>query len=185
MELSYFETIFKELTICKDKMEIRLQDMVVRSRGMCTVFGHQAINFEAVDEDMDPIFLRTVSVGDSTHCLKWDTDSGSWHDMGIILLSNEWKLNFFKNNWEMCGIQFPNGEIRHLKDIFSECLGHRHDGLIFVGKGRYDGENLLIRLDIETRLLDFYDEQRCEKFNKEIDEWEFWGMLVKKLRKKK
>ena len=185
MDLLYFEIIFKELTVHNGNMETRLRDMVVRSRGICEIGGCSAVNFESANEDVGTIFLRSETIGESTHCFRWDDEKGRWDDMGRILLSNEWSNHYFKNNWENCGIIFPNGETRRLKDIFSECLGDRYDGLAFVGKGRYDGENFLIRLDMETPLLNFFDNQRCERFDKEDDEWKYWGMLVKKVNKKK
>ncbi len=176
--------IFKELTVYNGNMETRLQDIAVRSRGICNIGGYTAVNFEAVDESVGAIFLRPMMVGEHLHCFRWDDEKKRWDDMGKILISNEWKLHYFGNHWKACGIRLPNGEILRFNDIFSECLGERYDGLAFIGKGRYDGENLLIRLDTETPLGNFYDEQRCEKFDKEKDEWEYWGMLIKKFPKK-
>ncbi len=185
MDVDYFEIIFKELTVYNGNLETRLQDMVIRSRGICNIGGYAAVNFEAVNEDIGAIYLRPMMVADSTHCFRWDEEKECWDDMGTILMSNEWKLHYFRYQWKACGIRLPNGEIRRFNDIFSECLGERYDGLAFVGKGRHDGENLLIRLDTETPLEKFYDEQRCEKFDKQKDEWEFWGMLIKKFPKKR
>src|SRR3989344_3405988 len=113
MDLSYFELIFKELTVYNGLMEIRLQDMLVRSRGIYKIGGYDAINFEATNEDVDPIFIRIVQSGeDGIRCLRWDNEKEVWDDMGKVLMSNEWKSHYFKDKWKLCGIIFRGGEMK-------------------------------------------------------------------------
>lgn len=188
MDLAQFEVEWKEYSVTLGRHTVNLRSMLVRSRGTCTKGGYKAVNFKAVNEDVDPMFLRPAVAPDGTsYCMRWNDETEKWENIGHILISNEWSANQLKSKWQDCAIQLASsGKILNFRDIFSDCIGERYDGVCFVGKGRFDGENILLRLDREKQVTDYFSDQDCERYNEEKDEWEFWGMLIKRnpMRKK-
>lgn len=181
MNLMNFENEWRDFAIFNGKTVVSLRVMLVRSRGICTIDGCKAINFESANEDVDPMILRLITdAGGTIFCLRWDDNKEEWERFGCLVPANEWSTAQLERHWKDCAIQ-PVGtrRILNFRDIFSSCIGERYEGVAFTGKGKYDGENFLIRPNCDKQLANYYDDQRCERFNKEDNEWEFWGMLVK------
>lgn len=164
---------------------ILLTDMLKRPGRTLMIDGFEALEFEPMNEEVVRIILRVVEVfSDGTYCYQYHEDTGKWVNLGKIRYRSEWGKYIFIQSWEACGIRLTDAKkIIPFKDIFSECLGEKLDGVAFVGKGVLADKHLLLRLDTDERLSDYYSDQKCEMFNTETDEWEFWGMLVKKLKK--
>ncbi len=182
MDLSFLDLNWRDLRI-EGKQMILLVDMLKRSRGTFIIDGYEAINFEPANEDIFRIVLRVFEVsGEGSYCYQLHEDTGKWVNLGMLRYRFEWGKYVFIQSWSLCGIKIPGlKEIVPLKDIFSGCLGEKLDGVAFVGKSGLNGKNVMLRLDTEERLERYDQEQKCEMFNTETDEWEFWGMLVKKL----
>lgn len=188
MDLSQFEVEWREFAVVKMEKKVtvvtNLRSMLKRSRGIYTKGGYKAINFESANEDVDPMFISLgKDNGGNTFCLRWDDVSEKWENIGMLVPSNEWSANQLQRYWEDCAIQLKNpNKVWNFREIFEKCIGERYDGVCFVGRGRFDGENILIRLNCDKQLANYYDDQVCEKYNEDKDEWEYWGLLVKHVR---
>ncbi|GEM_PF-4785626 len=186
MDFPFFELNWKDMQI-EGRQVIPLADMLKRSRGTCRVGGLQSISFEAVNPEIDRIVLRITETAEGTYCFQWDDDEEDWINLGFVRFRPEWGRYMFILRWESCGIRLPGEKkVVPLKEIFSSCVGERFDGVAFTGKEgtALEGRSLMLRLDTDTRLSDDHEEQKCDMFNDVTDDWEFWGVLVKRLPKK-
>ncbi len=181
MDPDLFSIIWKELQIRGGPQVIVLKQMLAKCLGTCTIGGFEALKFEPANPDADILYFRTVLTENyNSHCLQWDPENEKWNLLGMLHYANEWGPYLLRTYWTQSAIRLPgSAKATLLADIFSECQGERHGGLLFSGKGKFDGEQILIRLDDETPLDTYSAPQRCERFNRETDEWEFWGMFLK------
>lgn len=188
MDLWQFEVEWREYSVMKIEKRVttvvNLRSMLKRSRGIYTRGECKAINFEAVNDEVDPMFLCLgKDNAGSTFCLRWNDETEKYENIGLLIPANEWSANQLQRYWEGCAIQLRNpARVLNFREIFEKCIGERYDGVSFVGRGRFDGENILIRLNCDKQLANYYDDQVCEKYNEDKDEWEYWGMLIKHVR---
>lgn len=181
MELRDLEFLWPELYIdSPNKKQLYLSDMVSKLRGEKKICGMTALHFDPVNEENGPIFLTIdCPAGGSTYCLRWDEEKGYWECLGKLYQTFEWGLRLLNRYWNICAIRLKSGEAVLLKDAISLCLGEKYEGLLFKGKGVWEDEMLILKLEREERLENYFEEQKCYRLNRDSDEWEFFGMLIK------
>ena len=180
MELRDFEFLWRELYIDSGgKRQIYLTDMLGKFRGEREISGMPALQFDPVNEE-DPIFLTIDSdPGGSTYCLKWNEDKDKWECLGKLLQTYEWGPCMLNRYWSQCAMKLASGEMVYLKNSIAFCMGEKCGGLLFKGKGIWEDKTLILKLDREYKLGGYFEEQICYRLNKDNDDWEFFGMLVK------
>ena len=187
MDLASFEYFWPEIILKQNVYShdaLRLQDILIRCKGEVTRDGYRALSFDHINEDLNPFILRSErkTFDSLACCYKWNEETEKWGLLGIMFLTNEWGNFQLRRLWEQCGIVFPNtNQITALKDIFSQCLGEKSEGLLFIGREKFRGDSLILKLDEKIRLPRYLDPQKCFFLNKETEEWEILGTLFKKL----
>ena len=188
MDLRSLEFSWKEYYIkYPNNRETYLTDMLKSLKGEKKVGGRNALQFSSLNEEDGLIFI-SVEFDPATnfnYCLKWNDDKEKWEILGILLPTNEWGLRLFSYYWSSCAIGlYSSSTIVHLKDTIAGCFGEKYGGLLFKGKGIWDGEMLILKLDREEKLQNYYEDQKCYRYDNDSGEWEFFGMLLKNPNKK-
>jgi len=186
MDIANFSFFWPEIILKKDSLgqsPVRLCDILTRYRGEVERAGRPALSFEHINDNLNPFILRPeqLTFDGPVYCRKWNEEKEAWEDLGQMFFRNEWGICQFQMLWANCKIIFPKEKnIRLFSDIFSQCLGEKCGGALFMGKGELDGERMILKLDESKRLANYFDHQTCLVLNQETDEWKIFGTLIKK-----
>ena len=181
MELKDLELLWRELYIeNSNKKQTYLSDMLARLMGEKNFSGIPALQFEPIKEEDNYIFLTVDSDSQGpVYCSKWNEEKEEWECLGKLFQTYEWGPCMLNRYWNQCAVSFASEELVYLKDVITSCMGEKYGGLLFKGKGIWDGEMLILKLDREEKLQNYYQNQKCYRYNKDSGEWEFFGMLIK------
>lgn len=184
MDLNTFSVLWPELTVKKRDLVgpvIALRDILVKSLGETERGGRRGISFEHVNDDLTPYILRPEQprLDGSTHCYWWNEEKEEWQSLGDLFLRKEWGVYQLARFWKTCGIQFANGKKISFESAIDRCLGEKSEGLLFIGKGVWEGESMILKLEEEERLAGYWDSQKCYFLDRDSGEWKFFGWLLK------
>ncbi len=182
MELVEFEMNWREYCIepRKDEKCIYLRDLFSGTRGAQRIGGFTAVRFVQRKDQADDLFLRPVDINGKMHCCSWDADREQWNNIGRIYRTNEWGNYQFTLYWRTSAIVLEKTKQQiALSSIFSQCLGEKYEGLLFIGTGILEGERMILKLDTKKRLAGFLDPQDCYYYDQDEEEWKLYGKLLK------
>lgn len=185
MTVSDLRYAWREIVLKDSKPQVRLRDILIKCCGEEVERGGRiGLVFDNVQEELNPFVLRPeeVSLEDpTTYLYYWDEERETWEYWGEISFTAEWGNYQLQRFWNSCGIVLAEDNRQtQLKDIFSYCLSEKYGGVLFIGKGKFDGEAFILKLDEEERLQNYFEPQKCFYLDdKETDEWKIFGTLIK------
>ncbi|MBU6142127.1 hypothetical protein KGO95_03375 [Patescibacteria group bacterium] len=185
MDLQGLEIRWKEhcIELKEGEKYVYFTDLFSGPRGTKMIGGYMAVQFARKDADADDLFLCVAPTEKNFHCLSWDADRSRWVDMGILHYTNEWGNYQFMMYWDKCAIVLEKSkETIKLCDIFSQCLGERYEGLLFLGAGILEDQRFVLKLDTDTRLSSLLSAQQCLYYDKDAGEWKPYGTLLRAYR---